>query len=248
MRAGHLLVHTAEGQAIAVDYRKRPQCSGSAPWSSALQMGSRTCAGLGYDRTSKLWIAYAAMGILLLAYLGWLISGNHSTLIDGWGVSAFELVGGALCIASGLVRREARWVPIILGAALMAWAFGHLTETIETLGGATPPEAALYDAFQLSFYPLGTLPWCSICEGRSGGWRPRTGWTGSSPDWARRRWCAATDIPCGREFDRQIPPSDRRQSRRPVGDLLLLLLVVGGVPSSRGETGGRGWWLRAQLH
>jgi len=128
--------------------------SGSASRSSALRSRSRDLRWLGYDRTSRLWLVYLTMGILLLAYLGWLISGNSSKLINGWGVSAFELVGGALCIAGGLVRRTARWVPIILGAALMAWATGHLTETIETMGGAQPPEVALYDAFQLSFYPL----------------------------------------------------------------------------------------------
>ncbi len=215
--------------------------SGSAPSSSALQTGSRNPRWLGYDRTSKLWLAYAAMGILLLAYLGWLISGSHSTLIDGWGVSGFELVGGALCIASGLVRREARWVPIILGAALMAWAFGHLTETIETLGGATPPEAALYDAFQLCFYPLAYVAIVLYLRGEV----RRL----ATPNWldgiVAGLGAAASCV--------RRPRSTRSRSSTgkyalatavnlayPVGDLLLLLLVVGGAPSSPGETGGPG--------
>ena len=82
--------------------------SGSVPWSNALQAARRDLRWFGYDRASKLWPAYAAMGILLLAYLGWLISGSSSRLIDGWGVSAFEIAGGTLCIASGLRRRTAR--------------------------------------------------------------------------------------------------------------------------------------------
>lgn len=145
--------------------------SGPAPWSSALQTCSRNLRWLGYDRTSKVSLTYAAMGILLLAYLGWLISGNSSTLINGWGVSAFELVGGALCVASGLVRRGARWVPVTLGAALMAWAVGHLTETIQTLGGATPPKPLSTTPSNCVSTRSRMSPWCSICAVRSGGWR-----------------------------------------------------------------------------
>ena len=204
--------------------------SGSAPWPSALRAGSRTSLRwLGYDRTSKLWLVYSAMGILLLAYLGWLTSGSRSTLIDGWGVAAFEIVGGVLCVASGLLRPPTRWVPIILGAALMAWAFGHLTETIQTLGGTTPPEVALYDAFQLSFYPLAYVAMVLYLRGEV----RRL----ASPNWldgivaglGAAALCAATAFHAVASLTGKTGLATAVNLAYPVGDLLLLLLVVGGI-------------------
>jgi len=203
--------------------------SGSTPWSRALQTGPRKLRWIGYDRSSKLWLAYAAMGILLLAYLGWLISGSRSTLIDGWGVSAFEIVGGALCIASGLVRREARWVPIILGAALMAWSVGHLTETIETLGGATPPEAALYDAFQLCFYPLAYIAMVLYLRGEVRRLATPSWLDGIVAGLGAAALCAATAFHEVASLTGKYPLATAVNLAYPVGDLLLLLLVVGGV-------------------
>jgi diguanylate cyclase (GGDEF)-like protein len=203
--------------------------SGSAPWSGALQTGSRNLRWLGYDRTSKLWLAYLAMGILLLAYLGWLISGSRSTLIDGWGVSAFEILGGALCIASGLMRRTARWVPIILGAALMAWAFGHLTETIETLGGATPPEAAVYDGFQLLFYPLAYVALALYLRGEARKLATLNWLDGIIAGLGAAALCAATVFHEVADLTGKYGLATAVNLAYPVGDLLLLLLVVGGV-------------------
>jgi diguanylate cyclase len=197
--------------------------------SDALRTGSRNLRWLGYDRTSKLSLTYAAMGILLLAYLGWLISGNHSTLINGWGVSAFELFAGALCIASGLVRRGARWVPVILGAALMAWAVGHLTETIQTLGGATPPEAALYDAFQLCFYPLAYVALVLYLRGEVRRLASLSWLDGIIAGLGAAALCAATTFHEVVTLTGKYGLATAVNLAYPVGDLLLLLLVVGGI-------------------
>jgi diguanylate cyclase (GGDEF)-like protein len=204
--------------------------SGSAPWSGAVQTGSRNLRWLGGgDRTSKLWLAYSVMGILLLAYLGWLISGNRSTLIDGWGVSAFEVLGGALCIASGLVRRTARWVPIILGAALMAWALGRLTVTIETLGGARPPEVAVYDAFYLSFYPLAYVALVLYLRGEVRRLATPNWLDGMIAGLGATALCAAFAFHAVARLTGKTVLATAVNLAYPVGDVLLLLLVVGGV-------------------
>ncbi len=202
---------------------------GSAPWSRTLRAGSHNLRWLGYDRASKLWLAYLAMGILLSAYLGWLISGSSSTLVNGWGVSAFELVGGALCIASGLMRRKARWVPIILGAALMAWGCGHLTETIETLGGATPPEAAVYDGFQLAFYPLAYVALVLYLRGEVRRLATLNWLDGIIAGLGAAALCAATTFHEVANLTGKDGLATAINLAYPVGDLLLLLLVVGGV-------------------
>ena len=202
---------------------------GLAPWSDALRTRLRVLRWLGYDRTSKLWIAYSAMGVLLLAYLGWLISGSSSRLIDGWGVSGFEIVGGALCVASGLTRRTARWVPVILGAALLAWAFGHLTETIETIGGATPPEVAVYDCLQLSFYPLAYVAMVLYLRGEVRRLASLNWLDGVVAGLGAAALCAAFAFHAVATFTGKSTLATAVNLAYPVGDVLLLLLVVGGV-------------------
>ncbi len=184
---------------------------------------------MGYDRTSKLWVAYLAMGVLLLAYLGWLISGDSSTLVNGWGVSAFEILGASLCITGGLVRRTARWVPIILGAALMAWALGHLTETIETLGGATPPAVAVYDVFQLSFYPLAYVALALYLRGEVRRLATLNWLDGIIAGLGAAALCAATTFHEVVSVTGKYGLATAVNLAYPIGDLLLLLLVVGGV-------------------
>jgi diguanylate cyclase len=104
-----------------------------------------------------IWIVYGVLAAVLLAYLGLLIArpaDESSTLIDGWGVVAFNLLAAGLCIARGLTRRNGRLVPLALGASVLSWALGDLALTIESLGGASPPTPSVADAFYLAFFPL----------------------------------------------------------------------------------------------
>jgi hypothetical protein len=108
-------------------------------------------------RVRAIWVAYCLLGMLLLAYLGLLIArpaGDSSTLIDGWGVVAVELVASGMCIARGILRKQGRLVPLALGASILAWTLGDVALTIESAGGATPPTPSVADGFYLAFFPL----------------------------------------------------------------------------------------------
>jgi diguanylate cyclase (GGDEF)-like protein len=97
------------------------------------------------------------MGTLLLAYLGLLIArpaSESSPLIDDWGVAAFNIVASCMCIARGLTERRGRLVPLVIGASLLCWGLGDLTVTIESLGGVEPPTPSPADALYLAFFPL----------------------------------------------------------------------------------------------
>ncbi len=103
------------------------------------------------------WIAYGSIATLLAAYLGLLIADparEYSTLLDGWGVDAVELVASGLCLARALTRSRGRTVPLVLGGALLSWTLGDVALTIESLGGATPPSPSVADAFYIVFFPL----------------------------------------------------------------------------------------------
>ena len=99
---------------------------------------------------------YGALGAVVLAYLAsLLVRGNNSSgLIDGWLVAAFELVGSGLCLLRAARRGGGRVVPLVLGLGTLSWAVGDVFLTLESFGGATAPPPSLADAFYLGFYPL----------------------------------------------------------------------------------------------
>jgi diguanylate cyclase len=178
---------------------------------------------------SSLWLVYSVMGVLLLVYLGLLITRDSSPLIDGWGVSAYEVAGGMLCVASGLARRPVRWVPVILGASLMAWAFGHLSYTVESLGGVEPPSPSVADAFFLTFYPLAYVALALYLRGEV---RRR-----ANPNWldgivaglGAAAVCSAFAFHAIQGLTGRSVLATAVNLAYPVGDVLLLLLVVGGL-------------------
>ena len=99
---------------------------------------------------------YAALGVLLFVYFVSLIlrGPNQSvTLVDGWGVAAFEVAASALCIGRALSSRR-RIVPLMLGFGILSWSIGDTVLTAESAGGGTPPVPSLADLFWLGFYPL----------------------------------------------------------------------------------------------
>ncbi|MGO9487434.1 MAG: putative bifunctional diguanylate cyclase/phosphodiesterase [Solirubrobacteraceae bacterium] len=121
----------------------------SAPFS-----GRPVSASLG---GKAIWVAYAAIAVLLAAYLGLLIdepARQYSTWLDGWGIDTVEILAAALCLARAFTRQHGRTVPLVLGLALLSWSLGDVVLTVESLGGAEPPSPSLADALYLLFFPL----------------------------------------------------------------------------------------------
>lgn len=102
--------------------------------------GSVVALSRSFRRITTIWVLYGLLGTVLAAYLALLLINGDSngTLIEGWMVDALEILGSCLCLARGVVRRTGRAVPFVLGAALLSWAIGDLTLTVESLGGRTP--------------------------------------------------------------------------------------------------------------
>jgi diguanylate cyclase (GGDEF)-like protein len=102
--------------------------------------------------------AYAAMAALLTAYVVSEIvrrKANDTTLVDDWGVAGFELVGSLLCMGRAWVGRKGdattRLVPLLLGAGMAAWSIGDFIVAFSGSDGS-PPMAA--NIVYLGFYPL----------------------------------------------------------------------------------------------
>ena len=100
---------------------------------------------------------YGILGVVLLAYVVSLVvrrNGETWTSIDGWGVSAFELLAGLLVLARALGSSRYRLFGSVLGVGMCFWAIGDFAMTIETLGGATPPGVSAANFLWAGFYPF----------------------------------------------------------------------------------------------
>ena len=187
---------------------------------------------------TAVWKTFGVMGILLLAYLGLLISGSVS---EGsgptpWLVAAFELVGSALCVTRAFVRQHGRLVPLALGAGLFSWSLGDLVLAIESSGGTTPAVPSLADAFYLGFFPLAYIAVVLFMRGEV----RRL----NSPSWLDSAVAAlgAAAVCAAFAFHGLMGSTDGNtlavatNLAYPVGDLLLLGLVVGSTAMLAGRS------------
>ena len=102
---------------------------------------------------------YALMAIVLIGYVVSVIvrpNGESWPAVDSWGVAGFELLGSVLCMARSLVRSDrrpaARFVPLVLGAGLFAWSLGDFVVAITGSGSFAAPLGA--NVLYFCFYPL----------------------------------------------------------------------------------------------
>jgi diguanylate cyclase (GGDEF)-like protein len=103
------------------------------------------------DRTPAfVWPAYAVLGALALGYVIVELLGVEWDWLDGWGVNVFEIVVGALCVYRGATVKRSRAIPVLLGVGLWFWAAGDIVLTIKS----DPPSPSLADAFYVAFYPV----------------------------------------------------------------------------------------------
>ncbi|MGZ4408052.1 MAG: GGDEF domain-containing protein, partial [Gaiellaceae bacterium] len=107
-----------------------------------------------------LWGLYGVLCLALLAYLLLLVvrpAVRDSLVLNGWGGASFELVVSVLVLVRGVTKRRDRIVPLALGTGMLMWAFGDFVLSYESRHGATPASPSLADLFYLLFFPLAYL-------------------------------------------------------------------------------------------
>jgi diguanylate cyclase (GGDEF)-like protein len=178
-----------------------------------------------------LWVAFSLLGLVLVGYLVSLLvrpGDPYSTWLDGWTVCAVELCGSVLCIARGVAARPVRTAPLALGLGLLAWAIGQMVLAIQSIGGATPPSTSLADVFSLIFYPLAYM--AAVIYMRSDvRWLTPFKWLDGSIAGLGAAAVGAAFVFHGTVKDlgtSRLPALTTLA--HPIGDLLLLSLVVGG--------------------
>ena len=166
------------------------------------------------------------------------------TWLDGWSVCGIEAVASFMCIARGLNKHPGRAAPLALGFALLSWTLGDIFLTFESLGGKTPSTPSWADLFYIGFYPLAYVAAVQLLR-KAMGRLSRPNWLdGLIAGLGAAAVCAAFAFHDIVHAAGGSALSAATNLAYPVGDLLLLSLVIGGTVllSGRGTTP---WFLLA---
>jgi len=195
----------------------------------------------------RVWVLYAVLGALLVAYIISVFARTAAqswTWLDGWSVASLELVAVALCVYKGRVKRPGRSVPLVLGLGLLCWTLGDFVLTYESLGGKTPASPSGADVLYLLFYPLAYVAVVKSLQ-RALGRLARPNWLdGVVAGLGAAALCAAFAFHSIHHLTGGTTLSAAVNLAYPVGDLLMLLLVIGGTVLLAGR-GSRQWYLQA---
>ena len=100
---------------------------------------------------------YGLLGLILVGYAISLIvraNGASSNWLDGWGVSAYELLASVLVLVRAAVSPRDRRFCLALGAGMCLWALGDFAMTYESIHNANPPTPVLANYLWAGFFPL----------------------------------------------------------------------------------------------
>jgi diguanylate cyclase len=101
--------------------------------------------------------AFGVMAVLLLIYVAFVVGRGpqaYSSLVDGWGVDSFELAAAILCLLRAARRDSGRPVALMLGFGMLSWIWGDVAVTVQTVNGVQPSNPNLADFCYLGFFPL----------------------------------------------------------------------------------------------
>lgn len=171
-------------------------------------------------------MGYWGLFLLAISRCCW---SSRGTGIRRWLVAAVELIASGLCLARGLLWRSRRAVALTLGAGLLAWALGDVALTIESLGGATPPTPSPADAFYLAFFPLAYVAVVLFVRQQVSQLTAPSWLDGAVAGLGAAAVCAAFAFDSVLRLEAGGGLAVAVKLAYPVGDLLLLVLVVGST-------------------
>lgn len=178
------------------------------------------------------WTIFCVLGVVAVAYFISLLvrtPTQHWTWLDGWVVCAIEASASIICIVRGLDKNPGRVPPLVLGLGLMSWTLGDVFITIESLGGKTPSVPSIADLFYLGFYPLAYVAAVQLLRAALGR-LSRPNWLdGVVAGFGAAAICAAFAFHSILHAAGGSVATAATNLAYPIGDLLLLSLVIGGT-------------------
>jgi diguanylate cyclase (GGDEF)-like protein len=170
------------------------------------------------------------MGVLLAGYVLSLVTGVGQSwpIFNDWAASGFESVGGLLCMARGLVRRQQRAVSFCLGLGLLMWSIGDFVLTVESQGGRSPATPSAADAFYLAFFPLSYIAVALTVREQLRKTAVPTWLDGAIAGLGASALCSAFVFSSALRMANGSSAAALTNIAYPTADLLLLSMVVGG--------------------
>ncbi|MGB8877889.1 MAG: hypothetical protein WCD11_16315, partial [Solirubrobacteraceae bacterium] len=182
------------------------------------------------DRTPVLvWPLYGLLSLLAAAYVVTQLLNLNWDWVNGWGVDAFEIVVSGLCVLKAITIRRGRAIPALLGLGLFCWAAGDIVLTIQSLGGATPPSPSLADAFYVAFYPVTYAALMLLLRSQVKRFSLASWLDGAVAGFGAAALCATFAFKAVLHHAGGDAAGVAVNLVYPVGDVLLLGLVVGGA-------------------
>jgi diguanylate cyclase len=178
---------------------------------------------------AAIWPLYALLGVLAVGYVALELANVNWDWLNGWGVDAFEVLVSGLCILKIVTLRRGRAVPLLLGIGLFCWTGGDIVLTIQSLGGATPPSPSLADAFYVAFYPVTYAALMLLLRSQVRRFSLASWLDGAVAGFGAAALCATFAFSAVLHHDRGNATGVAVNLAYPVGDILLLGLVVGGA-------------------
>jgi methyl-accepting chemotaxis protein len=120
-------------------------------------MGQRHTNGSDAPAGGGTKAVYGLLGVILLGYAVSLIvraNGASTTLIDGWGTSAYELAASCLVLLRAAVSPRDRRFCLALGTGMALWALGDFAETYAGLHNPDLPTPILANYLWVGFFPV----------------------------------------------------------------------------------------------
>ena len=179
------------------------------------------------------------MRVLTVLVIGYVVVdalGVDWSWLDDWGVDGFEILTGILCVLKAADLKRGRAVPVLLGIGLLCWAVGDIALTIESLGGATPPSPSIADGFYLTFYPVTYIALMLMLRSSVRRFSLASWLDGAVAGFGAAAVCATFAFKDVLHHAGGSATGVAVNLAYPVGDVLLLGLVVGGaaiVPGKR---------------
>jgi diguanylate cyclase len=186
----------------------------------------------------KRWLVHAVLAVLVLAYIALLLvrpPTDVSTLIDGWGVNTIEFCAGVVCLLAARRHRRTRLVPVMLGLGALSWAAGDVAATLLAPSTLSPPSPTLADAGYLGFFPcaFAAIALYTRADARRLGSAQLL--DGAIAGLGAAAVCAAVVFSSVAEVTHRSVLGTAVSLAYPVGDVVLLLLVVGGAAMASGR-------------
>lgn len=192
------------------------------------------------------WSAALVWSALLLWMIGWQINSvwgpgpAHSLLFGKFAFVGALTVSALLCVAGGFLRRTERAAWILIGAGCLVWIAGDLYYHVALPTNAQIPFPSPADAGFLGFYPPAFAGVVLLFRTRSGRVGPAQWLDGMTAALAMAALSASVGLDAVLGTIGGDPLQVAVLLAYPLGDLILVAVVVGGLVVC-GQRSARAW-------